>query len=141
MTAATSATALASIDTTHLEERVLEAIKTFGRTGCISDQLLVTFAKLSYSSVTARYKALEQKGLVVRLGDTRKGVSGRQQQVMRHHEYSDVEVSVDPPPAKKSGFLKGVMFAAKIIMMADPAFKGSPGALALKKEIEKLAKR
>jgi len=50
--------------------------------GCISDQVTPFFPGLAYSSVTARYKALGEKGLIKFTGEKRPGKSGRGQRVM-----------------------------------------------------------
>ena len=79
---ATSHQAAQAIDTTKMESLVYETIATYGPDGCISDDVLSKLAFLPYSSVTARYKALIDKGFIEVIG-TRKGVSGRLQRVMR----------------------------------------------------------
>lgn len=78
----TSEAALASIDITKLERIVLTAIQSFGKRGCISDEVLLGLPGYRYSSITARYRALIDNGLIEIIG-TRKGVSGRQQRVYR----------------------------------------------------------
>ena len=78
----TSCEAAQSVDTSKLERLVYEAIKSFGDRGCISDEVRAKFPNLSYSSVTARYKALGDKGFIVFDG-TRKGASNRQQRIMK----------------------------------------------------------
>jgi len=77
----TSRAALHSVSTPHLELEVLRVIESFGARGCISDEVREQFPNLAYSSVTARYAALEKKKLIVRSG-RRPGDSGRQQAVM-----------------------------------------------------------
>lgn len=67
---------------------VHEAISRSGRDGCIAADLLSQFSYLPYSSVTARFCALERKGLIVRGPDKRQGPSGRAQFVMRIAEYA-----------------------------------------------------
>jgi hypothetical protein len=79
----TSHQAAGSVDTTRLEQMVYEAIKSFGRSGCISDQILSQFSTFPYSSVTARYRALMDKGLIEDTGERMPGRSGRSQRVMR----------------------------------------------------------
>jgi DNA-binding MarR family transcriptional regulator len=82
----TSKTAARSVNTTKLETMVLEIIAAFGAGGCISDDVRAVAADrgvTSYSSVTARYRALEDKGLIEFTGDKRLGNSGRPQRVMR----------------------------------------------------------
>ena len=79
---ATSHMAAQAIDTTKMESLVYETIAAYGSDGCISDDVLAKLPFLPYSSVTARYKALIDKGFIEVIG-TRKGVSGRLQRVMR----------------------------------------------------------
>ena len=79
---ATSHQAAHAIDTTKMESLVYETIAAHGPDGCISDDVLSKLAFLPYSSVTARYKALIDKGFIEVIG-TRKGTSGRLQRVMR----------------------------------------------------------
>ena len=80
----TSHAAGRSIDTTRLEELVYETIRGAGPRGTISDEVREALADrdLSYSSVTARYAALKEKGLVEYSGYRRPGKSGRGQNVM-----------------------------------------------------------
>lgn len=80
----TSHAAAHSIDTTRLEELVYKTIRDAGPRGMISDEVRGTLADrdLSYSSVTARYAALKEKGLVEYSGYKRPGKSGRNQNVM-----------------------------------------------------------
>ena len=78
----TSVDALASIDVTKLERIVLTAIQSFGKKGCISDEVLLGLPAHSYPSITARYKSMTEKKLIEVIG-TRTGLSGRQQRVYR----------------------------------------------------------
>ena len=87
----TSIEAAEALDVTKREKMVLEAIGAFP-SGCISDDVRNYCAQHynihSYSSVTARYKSLQEKGLIEILLDAdgnevkRKGESGRNQRVM-----------------------------------------------------------
>ena len=77
----TSHQAAQAVDTTKLESLVYEAIKGFPE-GCISDQVLEKFPQYPYSSITARYKSLLDKGFIEITG-TRVGRSGRKQRVMK----------------------------------------------------------
>jgi hypothetical protein len=77
----TSHQAAQAVDTTKLESLVYEAIKGFPD-GCISDQVLEKFPQYPYSSITARYKSLLDKGFIEIIG-TRVGRSGRKQRVMK----------------------------------------------------------
>ena len=69
------------VDTTKLESLVYEAIKGFPE-GCISDQVLELFPQYPYSSITARYKSLLDKGLIEIVG-VKVGRSGRKQRLMK----------------------------------------------------------
>jgi hypothetical protein len=62
---------------------VYEAIKTFGDKGCISDQIRAMYPHYPYSSITARYRALLDKGFIVDTGERRKGQSGKTQRVLK----------------------------------------------------------
>lgn len=79
----TSHAAANAVDTTKLEAMVYEAIKKFGDQGCISDQILAMYPTYPYSSITARYRALLDKGFIVETGERRKGQSGRGQRVLK----------------------------------------------------------
>lgn len=80
----TSKEAAHAVDTTELEEIVFKAIASFGGVGCIADDLLKRFhPPYPYSSITARFSALERKKFITCGPDKRKGKSGRQQRVMR----------------------------------------------------------
>jgi len=72
-----------SVNTVSLEQKVFEAIQSYGEKGCISDDLLAKFNHLPYSSVTARYRALMIKKLIEDTGERRNGRSGKPQRVMR----------------------------------------------------------
>lgn len=77
----TSREAAQSVDTTRLEAMVYEAVCAFSG-GCIQDDVLAQFPGFPYSSVTARFRALLDKGLIVDTGERRKGRSGRSQRVL-----------------------------------------------------------
>lgn len=79
----TSVLAANSVNTTKLEQLVYEAIKLYGAVGCIQDELLSQFQGYPYSSITARFRALLDKGLIEDTGMRRAGKSGRQQRVLR----------------------------------------------------------
>ena len=78
----TSFEAAIKVDTSKIEMLVYETIDGFGADGCISDQVLEKLPQMPYSSVTARYKALLDKGFIEITG-IRTGKSGRKQRVMR----------------------------------------------------------
>lgn len=77
----TSHEAAQVVDTQKLEQIVYEAIKGFPD-GCISDEILEKYPQYPYSSITARYKALLDKGFIEITG-TRIGRSGKKQRIMK----------------------------------------------------------
>jgi len=77
----TSHQAAQAIDSTKMEKMVYEAIKGFPD-GCISDEILELYPNYPYSSITARYKALLDKGFI-EISGVRTGKSGRKQRVMK----------------------------------------------------------
>lgn len=77
----TSHAAAEQLDVSKMEKKVLQTINMFPD-GCISDDVLDRMSHFRYSTVTARYKQLKEKGLVIVDGTKRKGRSGRQQLVM-----------------------------------------------------------
>ena len=77
----TSHEAAQAVDTTKIEQIVYEAIKGFPD-GCISDEILDMYPQYPYSSITARYRSLLDKGYIEIIG-TRVGRSGKKQRVMK----------------------------------------------------------
>ena len=77
----TSHQAAQAVDTTKLESLVYEAIKGFPD-GCISDEILAMYPNYPYSSITARYRALLDKGLI-EVSGVKRGKFGRNQRVMK----------------------------------------------------------
>lgn len=77
----TSHQAAQAVDTTKLETMVYEAIKSHPE-GCISDDILGMFPNYPYSSITARYRALLDKGFI-EVSGVKRGRFGRNQRVMR----------------------------------------------------------
>ena len=77
----TSHQAAQGVDSAKIENMVYEAIKGFPE-GCISDQVLELFPQYPYSSITARYKSLLDKGFIEIVG-VKVGRSGRKQRVMQ----------------------------------------------------------
>jgi hypothetical protein len=78
----TSHEAAYSVDTTKLERMVYEAIKSYGINGCISDNVRDMYPRYPYSSITARYRALLDKGMIIDSGTRKPGKSGRNQRVL-----------------------------------------------------------
>lgn len=79
----TSINAACKVNTSALEKMVLDSIRSFGKNGCISDEVRDMFPHLPYSSVTARYKALIENKHIIDTGERRPGHSGRSQRVLR----------------------------------------------------------
>ena len=77
----TSHQAAQVVDTTKLEQMVYEAIKSHPE-GCISDDILGMFPNYPYSSITARYRALLDKGLI-EVSGVKRGRFGRNQRIMK----------------------------------------------------------
>jgi len=77
----TSHQAAQAVDSTKLEQMVYEAIKSHPE-GCISDEILEMYPNYPYSSITARYRALLDKGFIEVTG-VKRGRFGRNQRVMR----------------------------------------------------------
>lgn len=82
----TSVEAAASVDSASMEQLVYEVIADF-KDGCIQDEVLTNLSKYPYSSVTARFRSLLDKGYIVDTGLTRPGKSGRQQRVLKIKEF------------------------------------------------------
>jgi hypothetical protein len=77
----TSHQAAQAVDSTKLEQMVYEAIKSHPE-GCISDEILEMYPNYPYSSITARYKSLLDKGFIEVTG-VKRGKFGRNQRIMR----------------------------------------------------------
>jgi hypothetical protein len=77
----TSHQAAQAVDSTKLEQMVYEAIKSHPE-GCISDEILAMYPQYPYSSITARYRALLDKGFIEVTG-VKRGKFGRNQRVMK----------------------------------------------------------
>jgi hypothetical protein len=77
----TSHQAAQAVDTTKLESLVYEAIKSHPD-GCISDDILGMYPNYPYSSITARYRALLDKGFIEVTG-VKRGRFGRNQRIMK----------------------------------------------------------
>ncbi len=77
----TSHQAAQAVDSTKLEQMVYEAIKSFPD-GCISDEILAMYPNYPYSSITARYRALLDKGFI-EVSGVKRGRFGRNQRIMR----------------------------------------------------------
>jgi hypothetical protein len=78
----TSKQAASTVDTTKLEQIVLDVIKTFPD-GCICQDIELALPHMRTSSISPRIKPLLKKGLIVLTGEKRPGFSGRNQQVVK----------------------------------------------------------
>ena len=83
----TSHDAAEQLDVNKMERVVLAAITSFAADGCISDDVLRILPGYRYSTITARYKQLKEKGLVFTDHRKRKAESGRQQLIMWAKEF------------------------------------------------------
>ena len=90
---ATSREAAEELPVSNLEGIVAGVIFNAGKHGCISDDVRAVcefeHGITSYSSVTARFKALAEKGIVTFTGEKRPGRSGRSQRVMIHKRFAE----------------------------------------------------
>jgi hypothetical protein len=77
----TSHAAARGVNTARWEERVLDIIKGFRERGCTQDEVIdaihYKFGSVPYSTITARFKALQDKELITYKSKKRKGKSGR----------------------------------------------------------------
>tara|TARA_R110002074_G_scaffold392050_2_gene577266 strand:+ start:597 stop:917 length:321 start_codon:yes stop_codon:yes gene_type:complete len=78
-------------DVSKMENRVLNVITKHREEGCISDDVREELSDYSYSSVTARYRALKDKGLIKVDSRKLKGRSGRGQHIMWASQYYEGE--------------------------------------------------
>ena len=78
----TSKDAAKSLDANYMEQVVLDIIEMFGAAGCISDEVQDALPHHRYSTITARYKQLKEKGLIKVDDRKRRGKSGRGQLVV-----------------------------------------------------------
>jgi hypothetical protein len=79
----TSKAAAESVDSNRLEKEVFDYIESCGEYGANANDCIVYLNPVVISSINARPAALYRKGLIYYLGDTRKGATNRQKQVMR----------------------------------------------------------
>lgn len=103
---------------TSIEDAVLKVIEHYGEDGCIYEQIIPWFSEdTREGTIIGRIKPLVMKGQVFRNGEKRVGKSGCQQLVIRHIKHSATVPLVLPgSKVKKDGFMKGLMYAAKILL-------------------------
>lgn len=122
MTASTSLAAYSTLDEEKLLTRVVEAVAFAGSIGMTCDEI-ADFTGVEYRSVTPRIVPLMNKGLVYRAGDTRKGVKGKQQLVVRLSEHIKTIPIIEKPKKLKS-FNLGVRWASKIFLSHSTVEEG-----------------
>ncbi len=83
----TSHDAAESLPVSDMERIVADTIARFGATGAISDQIVDALPHLRYSTITARYKQLKEKGIICVDDRKQKAESGRQQHIMWHKDF------------------------------------------------------
>ena len=83
----TSKEAAKSLGVSEMESVVASTIREFGAAGCISDQVVDALPHYRYSTITARYKQLKEKGIICVDDRKIKAESGRNQLVMWHKDY------------------------------------------------------
>lgn len=141
---AITSTSIAAFHTTAIgpiRETVLEIIELYGADGCITDDVIAFFPKSDKTNtgrITGRFSELENEGKIIRVGDTRPGVSGKAQLVMRHAKFASVAPVIVKKRKKRNPFLAGMMFAAKVVLK-EPDLETAKKAL--KTELIKAAKR
>ena len=79
----TSIDAAYSVDVTAREKLVLDAIKDSGDHGATIKELARAYPDVPYTTLSARPKALQEKGLIYYAGDVRE-----KSRVMRHSDFS-----------------------------------------------------
>ncbi len=79
----TSKEAAESINATHLEKIVLDAITRSGSRGMTSEEAAAA-VEMELGSITPRFSPLEEKGLIRRTAARRAGKSGRGRIVWQH---------------------------------------------------------
>ena len=83
----TSKEAAKSLGVSEMESVVASTIRDFGAAGCISDQVVDALPHHRYSTITARYKQLKEKGIICVDDRKIKAESGRNQLVMWHKDF------------------------------------------------------
>lgn len=103
-----------------MREAVAKVIEDYGSDGCIMDEVFTHFTAVSRQAgtISGRFSELEKLGVIFRNGETRPGVSGRQQMVMRHALFATTALMTSPPKEKRTAFIRGMMMAAKIVLKA-----------------------
>lgn len=129
MLSKTSLSAYWSLDLAPILQKIYEEVTKAGENGLTCDEIAeVTF--IEYRTVTPRIVQLERLNLVYRAGDTRKGLSGRRQLIVRSCDHLP-SIPLIPKSKKKSNpFLEGMKFAAKVVL-SESSLEGAKKALKL----------
>ena len=88
---ATSHAAAESVNVSGMAKIVYDTICSFGDRGCIADHVCDALPEYRYNTITPRFKALIEKGLVIVDDRKIKGGSGREQRVMWAKEFYHAE--------------------------------------------------
>ena len=78
----TSHAAAQAVKSSELEKLVYETIKRFAD-GCTQDDVLALNPTKPYSSITARFRALLDKGFIEDTGERKPGRSGKLQRIVK----------------------------------------------------------
>jgi hypothetical protein len=78
----TSHAAAQTVNSSELEKLVFETIKRFAD-GCTQDDVLALNPTKPYSSITARFRALLDKGFIEDTGERKPGRSGKPQRIVK----------------------------------------------------------
>ena len=78
----TSHAAAQAVKSGELEKLVYETIKQFSN-GCTQDDVLALNPTKPYSSITARFRALLDKGFIEDTGERKPGLSGKLQRIVK----------------------------------------------------------
>ena len=89
----TSHDAAESLPVNDMERIVADTIARFGAAGAISDQIVDALPHLRYSTITARYKQLKEKGIICVDDRKLKAESVTQQHIMWHKDYYREQVN------------------------------------------------
>lgn len=79
----TSIEAACEVNSPRLEELVYGVIKSFGRAGCIGDDVHAALPHIGIQTISPRYKGLKKKKMIVETGEKRIAKSGKRQMVLR----------------------------------------------------------
>lgn len=123
-------------------DRILDALELAGARGLTAGELKAYFPEgTPEGSIGGRINELEDEALIFRAGDERiYTVTGCAQQIIRLAEYSATTL-MPKSEVKMTPYLKGFIKAIKIVRDHTPEFKGSPAALAVKAELERIKTR